>query len=89
MASKIGNSIAASVAISLGKRVLVGEEIEKCAHGVDAELKELRETLDWIFKTGATYMFHQPQCEWQTSDNNDACNCRVARARVLIAKLQP
>lgn len=85
-ASRIGNLIAANVAISLGRRVLDGEEIEKCARGVDAELKETRETLRSL-QTFVMDLGDSVERHWCQPDSECDGVCR--QIDMLISNLEP
>ena len=81
MASRIGNNIAANVAISLGRRVLDSDEIEKCARGVDAELREVRDVLDGL---RGRYV---KNC-WCSAGDDAEHYVSCQRARALMEKLE-
>lgn len=84
--SKLGNLIAANVAISLGKRILEGEEIEKCARGVDAELKPMVSALsrarEWMVQPMGGGLLHE------RFDDKDTCetNCLLCAINNALIK---
>lgn len=84
-ASRLGKLIAANVAISLGKRILEGEEIEKCARGVDAELRPMVNALlrarDWMVEPMGGGLLHE-QFDGKGECEPDCLRCAVNNALI-------